>query len=96
MACEPTYELDVDLPSASSQIAEELLCGQGRSQSGRPCSFYYLAAWAYTIIMAALSFSLLPSALIRLHDALTCLSKFNESVSIEAEYDLVSSEKMRK
>jgi cell cycle checkpoint control protein RAD9A len=37
-----------------------------------------------------LSFSLSPPALFRLHDALTCLSKFNESVSIEAEYDLVS------
>ncbi|KAL2002660.1 hypothetical protein VTN02DRAFT_6270 [Thermoascus thermophilus] len=39
--------------------------------------------------MATLSFSLVPAALIRLHDALICLSKFNESVSIEAEYDLL-------
>ena len=37
-----------------------------------------------------LSFSLSPSALFQLHDVLTCLAKFNESVSIEAEYDLVS------
>lgn len=40
--------------------------------------------------MPKLSFSLKPSALLQLHDALVCLSKFNESVSIEAEYDLVS------
>jgi hypothetical protein len=43
-----------------------------------------------TIKMPKLSFSLKPSALLQLHDALVCLSKFNESVSIEAEYDLVS------
>ena len=40
----------------------------------------------------SLSFSLSPPALIRLHEALICLAKFNESVSIEAEYDLVSRE----
>ena len=40
--------------------------------------------------MPKLSFSLKPAALLQLHDALVCLSKFNESVSIEAEYDLVS------
>ena len=40
--------------------------------------------------MAHLSFSLLPNALIRLHDALICLAKFSESVALEAEYDLVS------
>ncbi|GAM37014.1 DNA repair protein [Talaromyces pinophilus] len=39
--------------------------------------------------MPNLSFSLKPSALLQLHDALVCLSKFNESVSIEAEYDLL-------
>ncbi|KAJ9191157.1 hypothetical protein DTO027B5_6756 [Paecilomyces variotii] len=39
--------------------------------------------------MATLSFSLAPSALVRLHDALTCLAKFSETVSIEAEYDLL-------
>ncbi|EEA20995.1 hypothetical protein TMatcc_000999 [Talaromyces marneffei ATCC 18224] len=39
--------------------------------------------------MPKLSFSLKPSALLQLHDALVCLSKFNESVSIEAEYDLL-------
>jgi cell cycle checkpoint control protein RAD9A len=39
--------------------------------------------------MATLSFSLDPPALLRLHDVLSCLAKFNESVSIEAEYDLV-------
>jgi cell cycle checkpoint control protein RAD9A len=39
--------------------------------------------------MATLSFSLEPPALFRLHDALVCLTKFNESVSIEAEYDMV-------
>ncbi|KAL1968605.1 hypothetical protein VTN77DRAFT_1815 [Rasamsonia byssochlamydoides] len=39
--------------------------------------------------MATLSFSLDPGALVRLHDALSCLSKFSESVSIEAEYDLL-------
>lgn len=40
--------------------------------------------------MATLCFSLAPNALIRLHDALICLAKFSETVSIEAEYDLVS------
>ncbi|KAH8691291.1 putative DNA repair protein rad9 [Talaromyces proteolyticus] len=39
--------------------------------------------------MATLSFSLAPPAILRLHDALACLTKFNESVSIEAEYDLL-------
>lgn len=39
--------------------------------------------------MTKLSFTISPAALVRLHNALTCLSKFNESVSIEAEYDLV-------
>ena len=39
--------------------------------------------------MTHLTFSLSPAALVRLHDALICLAKFNESVSIEAEYDLV-------
>lgn len=39
--------------------------------------------------MASLSFSLEPPALLRLHDALICLSKFNENVSLEAEYDQV-------
>ncbi|KKK15089.1 DNA repair protein [Aspergillus rambellii] len=39
--------------------------------------------------MTTLSFSLLPGALLRLHDALTCLAKFSDTVSIEAEYDLL-------
>lgn len=41
--------------------------------------------------MAHLSFSLAPASLVRLHEALTCLVKFNESVALEAEYDLVRS-----
>ncbi|KAJ5604737.1 Rad9/Ddc1 [Penicillium lagena] len=39
--------------------------------------------------MTTLSLSLAPPALIRLHDALTCLSKFSETVAIEAEHDLL-------
>ncbi|KAE8372730.1 Rad9-domain-containing protein [Aspergillus bertholletiae] len=39
--------------------------------------------------MAALSFSLAPEALYQLHDALTCLAKFYDTVAIEAEYDLL-------
>lgn len=39
--------------------------------------------------MASLSFTLLPDALLELHDVLICLSKFNESVSIEAEHGFV-------
>lgn len=31
-----------------------------------------------------------PPALLRLHDALICLSKFSDTVAIEAENDLVS------
>lgn len=40
--------------------------------------------------MTSLSLSLGPPALVRLHDALICLSKFSETVAIEAEPDLVS------
>lgn len=39
--------------------------------------------------MTSLSFTLLPVALLQLHDVLVCLSKFNESVSIEAEESFV-------
>ncbi|KAJ5805023.1 Rad9/Ddc1 [Penicillium riverlandense] len=39
--------------------------------------------------MTTLSLSLAPPALIQLHDALTCLSKFSETVAIEAEHDLL-------
>ncbi|ODH51299.1 hypothetical protein GX48_02539 [Paracoccidioides brasiliensis] len=35
--------------------------------------------------MTSLRFTLLPDALLHLHDVLVCLAKFNESVSIEAE-----------
>ncbi|KAK2746636.1 hypothetical protein FQN57_002980 [Myotisia sp. PD_48] len=37
--------------------------------------------------MASLSFTLLPEALLQLHGALSCLSKFNDTVSIEAGHD---------
>ncbi|KAK2861471.1 hypothetical protein FQN49_004167, partial [Arthroderma sp. PD_2] len=37
--------------------------------------------------MASVSFTLLPEALLQLRDVLICLSKFNETVSIEAESD---------
>ncbi|EYE97531.1 putative DNA repair protein rad9 [Aspergillus ruber CBS 135680] len=39
--------------------------------------------------MTRLSFSITPASLIKLHEALTCLVKFNESVALEAEYDLL-------
>ncbi|KAG5208316.1 DNA repair protein rad9 [Trichophyton interdigitale] len=39
--------------------------------------------------MASLSFTLLPEALMQLRDVLICLSKFNETVSIEAEPDFL-------
>ena len=39
--------------------------------------------------MAILNFTLSPEALSKLHDALVCLGKFSESVSIEAVYDKV-------
>ncbi|KAJ5143816.1 Rad9/Ddc1 [Penicillium bovifimosum] len=39
--------------------------------------------------MTSLSLSLSPPALVQLHDALICLSKFSETVSIEAEPDLL-------
>jgi cell cycle checkpoint control protein RAD9A len=58
-----------------------------RSRGGFLCS-YCDPVWPPE--MATLSFSLQSSALVPLHDALSCLSKFSESVSIEAEYDLVS------
>ncbi|KAL1957313.1 hypothetical protein VTO42DRAFT_6102 [Malbranchea cinnamomea] len=37
----------------------------------------------------SLSFTLLPEALLQLHDVLICLSKFDESVSVEAENDFL-------
>lgn len=40
--------------------------------------------------MTSLSLSLGPPALVQLHDALICLSKFSETVAIEAEPDIVS------
>ncbi|KAL2815727.1 Rad9-domain-containing protein [Aspergillus granulosus] len=39
--------------------------------------------------MTTLSFSLLPGSLVRMHDALVCLAKFSDTVSIEAEVDLL-------
>lgn len=39
--------------------------------------------------MPALSFSLLPASLSRLHEALVCLGKFGDTVGIEAEHDIV-------
>lgn len=39
--------------------------------------------------MTTLSLCLLPEALSRLQDALVCLAKNDETVGIEAEYDLV-------
>jgi hypothetical protein len=39
--------------------------------------------------MTALSFSLLPGSLLRLHEALVCLAKFSDTVSIEAEPEFV-------
>jgi hypothetical protein len=39
--------------------------------------------------MAILSFTLSPDAISKLHDALVCLGKFSEAVSIEASSDRV-------
>ncbi|KAE8351092.1 Rad9-domain-containing protein [Aspergillus coremiiformis] len=39
--------------------------------------------------MISLSFSLAPEALYQLHDVLTCLAKFHDTVAIEAEFDLL-------
>lgn len=39
--------------------------------------------------MTTLTLSLAPPALVRLHDALICLSKFSDTVAIETEQDLV-------
>jgi cell cycle checkpoint control protein RAD9A len=39
--------------------------------------------------MAILNFTLSPEALSKLHDALVCLGKFSEAVSIEASHDKV-------
>lgn len=41
------------------------------------------------IDMAVLNFTLTPEALGKLHDALVCLGKFSEAVSIEAKHDKV-------
>jgi cell cycle checkpoint control protein RAD9A len=42
-----------------------------------------------TAKMAVLTFTLNPEALSKLHDALVCLGKFSEAVSIEASHDRV-------
>ncbi|KAJ5133411.1 hypothetical protein N7448_001560 [Penicillium atrosanguineum] len=39
--------------------------------------------------MSSLTLSLAPPALVRLHDVLICLSKFSDTVAIEAEHDLL-------
>ena len=39
--------------------------------------------------MAILNFALSPEALSKFHDALVCLGKFSEAVSIEASHDKV-------
>ena len=39
--------------------------------------------------MPVLSFTLLPEALTRIHDAILCLAKFSEVVSLEARPDKV-------
>ncbi|KAJ5896361.1 uncharacterized protein N7473_005760 [Penicillium subrubescens] len=39
--------------------------------------------------MTTISLSLAPPALVRLHDVLICLSKFSDTVAIEAEHDLL-------
>jgi cell cycle checkpoint control protein RAD9A len=39
--------------------------------------------------MAVLNFTLSPEAIGKLHDALVCLGKFSEAVSIEAVHDKV-------
>jgi cell cycle checkpoint control protein RAD9A len=40
--------------------------------------------------MAILNFTLSPEALGKVHDALVCLGKFSEAVSLEASQDRVS------
>jgi hypothetical protein len=40
--------------------------------------------------MAIVSFTLNPEALGKLHEALVCLGKFSEAVSLEASHDRVS------
>lgn len=42
-----------------------------------------------TETMHTLSFTLSPEAVARVHDAVLCLSKFSDSVSIEARTDKV-------
>lgn len=48
-----------------------------------------------THLMAVLTFTLSPEAVGKMHDALICLGKFNESVSLEATRDHVSSLKAK-
>lgn len=39
--------------------------------------------------MHTLAFTLSPEGVVRVHDAVVCLSKFSESVSLEARHDKV-------
>lgn len=43
------------------------------------------------LAMTSLTLSLAPPALVQLHEALTCLSRFNDMVTLEAEHSLASS-----
>lgn len=40
-------------------------------------------------LMAVLSFELSPESCAKLHDLLTCLAKFNETISLEAQRETV-------
>lgn len=41
-------------------------------------------------MMHTLAFTLSPEGVVRVHDAVVCLSKFSESVSLEARHDKVT------
>lgn len=41
-------------------------------------------------MMHTLAFTLSPEGVVRVHDAVVCLSKFSDSVSMEARHDKVT------
>lgn len=43
-----------------------------------------------SVIMHTVAFTLSPEGVVRVHDAVVCLSKFSESVSLEARHDKVT------
>jgi hypothetical protein len=64
-------------------------------QAGNDRFEYFMSRSSHCwLIMAIVSFTLNPEALGKLHEALVCLGKFSEAVSLEASHDRVSNSRV--